>query len=83
MGNNIDIILKTKRDNFSYQFRPSIWPSLEELRGLMNCQQMGVFGEKYGNLLSLLDARVDDKAERLCYNFMIQSYVVSHFKIAS
>ena len=60
--NNTDIIMKTKRDNFSYQFRPSVWPFLEELRDLMNYQQMVVFGERYGNLLSLLDARVDDKA---------------------
>ena len=69
MENNIDIVLKTKRDNFSYQFRPSIWPSLEELRDLMNCQQMGIFGERYGNLLSLLDAQVDDKAVQTLLQF--------------
>ena len=69
MENNTNIVMKTKRDSFSYQFRPSVRPFLEELRDLMNCQQMGVFGERYGNLLSLLDARVDDKAVQTLLQF--------------
>ena len=35
----------------------------------MNCQQMGVFGGRYGNLLSLLDAQVDDKVAQTFLQF--------------
>ena len=53
-------VQRVERDNFKYQFRSSSWPFLDELRDLMNSRQKDVFGKRYGNLLSLLDAQVED-----------------------
>ena len=69
MASNTSAVQRVERDNFKYQFRSSSWPLLDELKDLMNSQQKDVFGKRYGNLLSLLDAQVEDVALQTLLQF--------------
>ena len=85
MANNVGTNKRETRDVIGYKFCTSAQPLLKKLSDQVVYPNSQVFSKRYGNLLSLLDAKVDTRALQTLLQFYdpkLRCFMFQDYKLA-